>query len=56
MKQIGKRVGLPQEISCYSFRRQFGTHIERALNVTTAPKAMNHEIGSSTYHQYHDRG
>jgi hypothetical protein len=56
MQKVAKRVGLPQEVTYCSFRRQFGTHIERALDVTTAQKAMDHETGSSTYHQHYDRG
>jgi hypothetical protein len=55
MKRVAKRVGLPQ-VSYYPFRRQFGTNIERALDVTTAQKAMDHEIAYSTYHQHYDRG
>jgi integrase len=55
MKKVAKRVGLPQ-VSCYPFRRQSGTNIERALDVTTAQKAMDHEIAYSTYHHHYDRG
>jgi hypothetical protein len=34
-----------------------GTHVEHALDVTTAQTAINHGIGSSVYYlPHHDRG
>lgn len=40
----------------YSFRRQSGTTIERALGLETAQKAMNHDVGTRTFRRYYDRG
>jgi hypothetical protein len=56
LKMVCKRTGLPQEIWYHSFRCQFDTHVERALDITTAQTAIDHGIGSSEYYSHHDRG
>lgn len=56
LRQACQNAGFPPGVTYYSFRRQFGTIVQRTLGVETAQKAMADEIGSSTDWQYYDRG
>lgn len=46
----------PVQRDIYSFHRQFGTTIESALDLETAQKAVNHDIGFRTFRKHYDRG
>ncbi|KAF7190950.1 hypothetical protein HII31_08109 [Pseudocercospora fuligena] len=56
LKNAIRRCGFDPGCSFMSWRTLAGTKIERATDVSTAQKALTHQVGGSTYHKHYDRG